>query len=237
MISIPRDLYVRIGSYGKHRINEAHRIGNQTAYPGRGPKLLMDTVSETVGVPVHAFVRVDFAAFEKVVDQIGGVDVYVERSFHDFLFDDGFEKGWNHLDGERALLYARYRYVNDVREGTIFAREERQQQVIQAVQKKLRDEDGAALRLIRAGKTLSDHTETNLTTPQMVWFYRTFGKVDPGSVKTVSLQPWVEIYEHRSLAGAAEAVRPRAGDFGELQGVVKNVFTTEAAKISDLTLN
>src|SRR5688500_8853694 len=55
MVSIPRDLYVEIGRYGTHRINEAHRIGNQTAYPGKGPKLTMDTVESVFGVPVHAF--------------------------------------------------------------------------------------------------------------------------------------------------------------------------------------
>ncbi|HSN69526.1 MAG TPA: LCP family protein, partial [Thermoanaerobaculia bacterium] len=128
LLSIPRDLYVPIGRYGTHRINEAHRIGNQTAYPGRGPKLTMDTVSSILGIPVHGFIRIDFAGFEKIIDQIGGVDVYVERSFHDFLFDDGFEKGWQHLDGDRALRYARYRYVNDAEEGTTFGRERRQQQ-------------------------------------------------------------------------------------------------------------
>ena len=63
MISIPRDLYVPIGRYGTHRINEAHRIGNTTTYPGQGPKLTMDTVGAIFNVPIHAFVRIDFAAF------------------------------------------------------------------------------------------------------------------------------------------------------------------------------
>jgi polyisoprenyl-teichoic acid--peptidoglycan teichoic acid transferase len=224
LLSIPRDLYVPIGRYGTHRINEAHRIGNQTTYPGRGPKLTMDTAETIFGVPIHAFVRVDFAGFEKIVDQIGGVNVYVERSFHDFLFDDGFEKGWQHLDGDRALRYARYRYVNDAEEGTTFGRERRQQQVVNAVREKLRRNEGGALELIRAGKTLSDHTATNLTTQQMIWFWRTFGEIDADAVHQFSLQPYVEVFELKTLAGAGEAVRIRDGDFNELRALAAEVF-------------
>ena len=231
LLSIPRDLYVPIGRYGTHRINEAHRIGNQTAYAGRGPKLTMDTVSGIFGVPIHGFIRIDFAGFEKIIDQIGGVDVYVERSFHDFLFDDGFEKGWQHLNGDRALRYARYRYVNDAEEGTTFGRERRQQQVVNAVREKLRKRDGSALQLIRAGKTLSDHTATNLTTQQLVWFYRKFGSVDPGAMHQVSLQPYVEVFELKTLAGAGEAVRTRRGNFDDLRSLAAGVFEAERTAV------
>lgn len=224
MVSVPRDLYVQIGSYGRHRINEAHRIGNQTAYPGRGPKLTMDTVGAVLGIPVHAFIRIDFAAFEKIIDQVGGVDVYVEEGFHDFLFDDGFEQGWQHLNGDRALRYARYRYVRASAEGNVFARERRQQQVVEALRAKLRESDGAALRLIRVAKTLSDHTATNLTTAQMVWFWRHFGDTEPEKIRQVSLQPYVEVFNLVTFAGAGEAVRPSAGGFGEIQRVARGVF-------------
>ncbi|MGH9456303.1 MAG: LCP family protein [Thermoanaerobaculia bacterium] len=224
MISVPRDLYVPIESYGTHRINEAHRIGNQTAYPGRGPKLTMDTVSRVFGVPIHAFARIDFAAFEKVIDQIGGVDVYVERSFHDYLFDDGFQKGWQHLDGERALRYARYRYSHNWQEGTTFARERRQRQVIEAVRAKLQNGDGMALNLIRAAKTLSDHSATNLTTAQMIWFWRHFGGTDPEKIQQVSLEPYVEVFELQTLADSGEAVRPTRGDFTDLRRIARGLF-------------
>jgi LCP family protein required for cell wall assembly len=233
LVSIPRDLYVPIGRYGTHRINEAHRIGNQTAYPGRGPKLTMDTVSAVFGVPVHAFVRLDFAGFEKIIDQIGGVDVYVERSFHDFLFDDGFEKGWQHLDGDRALRYARYRYVNDEHEGTTFGRERRQRQVVTAVREKLQKSDRKAIDLIRAGKTLSEHMATNLSTQQMVWLWRRFGSVRPEAVRQVSLQPYVEVFELKTFAGAGEAVRTRRGDFEDLRQLAKGVFTGSRTAVRD----
>src|ERR1043165_3816469 len=76
IISIPRDLWIRIGQYGTHRINYTHEVGNQSGYPGKGPGLLCDTVSQVLGQPVNAYVRVDFSAFEKLINDVGGVDVY-----------------------------------------------------------------------------------------------------------------------------------------------------------------
>src|SRR5581483_8948391 len=47
IVSIPRDLWVRIGPYGTHPINYAHEAGESSGYPGDGPGLLCDTVSRT----------------------------------------------------------------------------------------------------------------------------------------------------------------------------------------------
>src|SRR5207248_2439725 len=137
-----------------------------------GPGLLTDTVSQIVNQPIHAYVRVDFAAFEKIVDALGGVDIYCQRPFYDFLFNDGFPKGWLHLNGKRALAYARYRYINGP-EGDNFARELRQQQVLNAVRAKLQHASPQyVLRLIAALPSLSSSTTTNLTTGQMIELYR-----------------------------------------------------------------
>jgi polyisoprenyl-teichoic acid--peptidoglycan teichoic acid transferase len=224
IVSIPRDLWVRIGPYGTHRINYAHEAGESSGYPGDGPGLLCDTVSRTFGQPVHAFVRVDFAAFEKVIDQIGGVDVYCERSFYDFLFEDGFARGWHHLDGKRALAYARYRYILGP-EGDNFARELRQQQVLTAMRSKLQNiSPQTAFGLIHAASTLSSYTETNLTTSQMIQLYRMFHDIPPSNVRHVSLKPFTELFDVTRLAEPGIAVRPRTGDTRELQALEANIF-------------
>lgn len=224
VISVPRDLFLEIGRYGRHRINRAHVIGNQTAYPGGGPALTMDTVSEIFEQPVHAFVRLDFAAFEKIIDDLGGIDLYVKRGFYDYLFRDGFKAGWHHMDGKRALRYARYRYVNSEL-GTDFAREERQQQVIRAVRDKLREKSGDdVLSLVSALRTLSSHADTNLTTAQLVWLYRNFKDVSDRNVRYVTLEPFVEIFELRRIADPGEAVRTKSGDFRDLQRLARELF-------------
>lgn len=226
IISIPRDLWVRVGRYGTHRLNQAHAIGNQGGYPGAGPGLLCDTIQTFFGQPIHGFARVDFKAFSRIIDDLGGIDVYNPHAFHDFLFKDGFPQGWQHLDGKRALAYARYRYI-DGPEGTNFSREQRQQQIIDAVREKVRN-SGAddAGRLIRALSTLSSNTETNLTAAQMWTLYRTFRDVDRRNVRHVSLQNFTVVFPVTRLIDPGEAVRPRTGDFHEIQRMTREIFNT-----------
>jgi LCP family protein required for cell wall assembly len=227
VISVPRDLWVRIGRYGTHRLNYAHAIGNQSGYPGEGPGLLCDTVAQVFNQRVDAFVRIDFSAFEKVIDDAGGIDVYCQRSFYDYLFKDGFTRGWHHLNGKRALAYARYRYVLGP-EGDNFARELRQQQVINALREKLHNiSPQQAVNLVQALSTISDATETNLTKGQMVTLYRRFHGTDPRNIRHVSLKPLTEVFAVRRLSDAGEAVRPRGGDYRPFQTLARDIFSSE----------
>ncbi|HJW95667.1 MAG TPA: LCP family protein [Thermoanaerobaculia bacterium] len=227
VISIPRDLWVRIGTHGAHRINAAHAIGNDGGYPGKGPGLLCDTVSKILNQPIHAFIRIDFAAFEKLIDDLGGIDVFVERGFYDYLFQDGFPRGPQHFDGHRALAYTRYRYVLGP-EGDNFARELRQQQVINAVRDRIANRNAAdMLKLINAAHALSNKTDTNLTVPQLVTLYRRYHDISRDSIRHVSLKPFSEIFEVTRLADPGQAVRPRTGDYREYQQVAQTVFNSE----------
>lgn len=233
IVSVPRDLYVKIGRYGSHRINRAHSIGNQSGYPGAGAALTMATVSEVFDQPIHGFVRVDFRAFEKVIDDLGGVEIDVKTGFYDYLFNDRFHAGRQTMNGDRALRYARYRYIIG-EEGDNFAREMRQQQVIDAVRAKMRSQQPAdVLRLLGAVKTVSTHTETNLSTSQIVWMYRNFKDVDREQVRQVSLKPYMEIFELRSIADSGEAVRPKSGDYDELRNLADDVFQSSGRKAND----
>ncbi|HEY6136923.1 MAG TPA: LCP family protein [Thermoanaerobaculia bacterium] len=233
LVSVPRDLWVRIGPYGSHRINYAHEAGGQSGYPGAGPGLLCDTVSRVFGQPVHAYVRVDFAAFEKLIDDVGGVDVYCQRGFYDFLFHDGFSQGWHHLGGKRALAYARYRYVIGP-EGDNFARELRQQQVVNALRDKLqRLSPQDALKMLSAATTLSNATQTNLTATQMVTLYRRFHDIKPQSIRHVSLKPMTEVFEVTRLAEPGQAVRVPNDDYAPLQSLEADIFSSHQQVSTD----
>lgn len=136
VLSIPRDLWVPIPGYSDGRINTAHFLGDLYSYPGGGLALAAETVEYNLGIPVDYTVRVNFQAFVVMVDQIGGIDVYVETMIDDPLYPDynyGYdplhiEAGWHHLDGEMALRYARTRHAN-----SDFDRARRQQQVVMAI--------------------------------------------------------------------------------------------------------
>jgi anionic cell wall polymer biosynthesis LytR-Cps2A-Psr (LCP) family protein len=88
-------------------------------------------------VPIHFYVRVNFTAFESIIDEIGGIDIRVAETIDDPLYpDEGFgydpfyiEAGEQHLDGKTALKYARTRATF----GGDFDRGRRQQDVLLAV--------------------------------------------------------------------------------------------------------
>ena len=226
LVSIPRDFYVPVGNFGTHRLNSATAIGDEKRFPGGGAALLMETVEKIVGEPMHAFVRIDFAAFEKIIDQLGGVDIYVYRPFYDYTYNDGFNQGWQHMNGKRALLYARMRYIRASAEGNNFARELRQQQVIAALRDKLkRLSPQQALQLVKVARTVSEHTDTNLTTGQMAELYSMFRGLDRNQIRHVSLKPFTEVFMVTDPADPGEAVRPRTGNFNEIHVVARSIFT------------
>ena len=129
------------------------------------------------------------------------------------------------MNGDRALRYARYRYVNGP-EGTTFAREKRQQQVLTAIARKIQNRSASdLLPLVRAARTFSSYTETNLSTTQIAWFYRNFRTVDPSEVRTVTLEPYLEIFHVRRLGDAGEALRPRQTEAGSLRKATRDIFS------------
>jgi LCP family protein required for cell wall assembly len=224
LMSIPRDLYLDIGRFGEHRLNAAHDLGYKMGYRGGGPALLMETVSKVTGQPIDGWARIDFKAFARIIDAIGGVDIYVYRPFHDYLFNDTFQQGWQHMNGDRALRYARYRYVQGA-EGNNFARELRQQQVVAAARHKLRNVTAPQmLRLLRSATTVSKYTATNLSTSDIVSLYRTFHDLPPGNVRHVSLAPLTEVFMVTKIDDPGEAVRPPRNDYSRIQTTAREIF-------------
>lgn len=139
LLSIPRDLFIDTPGYGLQRINTINVLGEMEA-EGRGPALLTDAIDFSFGVRPDRYVRLNFAAFVELIDAVGGVDIDVQRAIYDpqYPTPDGgvelveFEVGWQHMNGETALKYARTRHSDDD-----YFRAGRQQQVIDAFLSKL----------------------------------------------------------------------------------------------------
>jgi LCP family protein required for cell wall assembly len=132
MLSIPRDLWVEIPGFGHNRINTAYMFGEAYNLPGGGPGLAMQVVEDLLGVPINYYAVVEFHTFEKLIDEIGGIDVLVKERIK--IAPIGRDAFWldpkpYHLDGPEALAYARVRKYG----GGDFGRAERQQQVALAV--------------------------------------------------------------------------------------------------------
>jgi LCP family protein required for cell wall assembly len=138
MVSIPRDLKVIIPGFGAHKINAAYAFGdfNKDDVPGGGPGLMMRTIETNFGINIDYFAEVDFNGFIKIIDTVGGVTVNVPYPIRDNEYPAQnnqymriyFAPGWQHMDGERVLQYARTRH--DDGDGR---RSARQQQVLLAL--------------------------------------------------------------------------------------------------------
>ena len=105
LLSIPRDTMVEIEAYGIQKINAANFYG--------GGELAKKTVSKLLDVPVDAYLSVDTTGIIKLIDLLGGVDVYVDRDM-DYVDRAGhlnihLKKGWHRLSGKEAHDFIRYR--------------------------------------------------------------------------------------------------------------------------------
>ncbi len=99
LLSVPRDLYVEVESGKKDRINAAYAYG--------GIDQARSVMEDLTGVEIDNYVIVDFEGFEQVIDAIGGVRVDVGSGVFPEKWNMG--EGMEHLDGYKALKYARYR--------------------------------------------------------------------------------------------------------------------------------
>jgi LCP family protein required for cell wall assembly len=139
ILSIPRDLWVNIPGFGYSRINTAYSSGEGAKLPGGGPELARKTAEQLLGVPIQYYAQVDFYTFVEFIDLIGGIEVYNDENLRLDPVGQGKDKirvtccGMRHMNGERALAYARYRKD---KEGDI-ARANRQQKVILAIRDKV----------------------------------------------------------------------------------------------------
>mgnify|MGYP002856606230 CR=1 FL=1 len=128
--SIPRDSRVYIPGRSWDKINHAYVYG--------GIKLLRETLVNLTGLPIDYFVKVNYKSFPRIVDVLGGVDIYVEKKlvYNDYsgkLFIN-IPAGQQHMDGKTALGYVRFRHdpLGDI------GRVRRQQKFIDIMMKKLK---------------------------------------------------------------------------------------------------
>jgi LCP family protein required for cell wall assembly len=105
LMSLPRDLWVEIAGTGeKQRINTAYNDG---------PERLAATVSQSLGIPIHHYVEVDFLGFKDIVDEIGGVEICTFNPARDIHSGLNLNPGCQVLNGDMALAYARSRYYEE----------------------------------------------------------------------------------------------------------------------------
>lgn len=101
ILSIPRDTLVEIEGHGENKINAAYAFG--------GEELMLKTVSDFLDADINHYITLDFDGFVKLIDELGGVDVTIDRPLIDPKSGANFSPGNHHLTGEQALSFTRSR--------------------------------------------------------------------------------------------------------------------------------
>lgn len=131
LLSLPRDLKVRIPGYGTDKINAAYSYG--------GPKLTLRTVTKVTGIDVNHVVNVDFKGFREAVNALACPYIDIDRRY--FNDNSGYEPdyatidikpGYQKLCGQDALDYVRYRH-----EDTDIVRAARQQEFLRQLKQQI----------------------------------------------------------------------------------------------------
>lgn len=106
MTTTPRDYYVQLPNVSGESRDKLTHAGIY------GIDCSMDTLSSLYGIKIDYYVRVNFDTLKKIVNALGGVDVYSEYEFTTHYKNGGYEikKGYNHMDGKTALAFSRERY-------------------------------------------------------------------------------------------------------------------------------
>jgi LCP family protein required for cell wall assembly len=116
MLSIPRDLYVPLACSGgsSQKINAAYN----SDLDGGGPECLVDTITDSLDIPIDRYMEVDFVSFAGLVDSLGGITINFEHPAQDT--ESGLvvtETGPVELDGDQALAFVRSRHYQELIDG------------------------------------------------------------------------------------------------------------------------
>jgi LCP family protein required for cell wall assembly len=187
-LSIPRDIEVPIPGSSTQKINAAFQIG--------GPALAIRTIRQFTGIPVNHVMVVNFADFKDLIDALGGITVNVPKPIRSNRFDcpyptqakceqwQGwrFQKGNQHMSGQRALIYSRIRENMLDPSETDVTRGARQQDVMNAVARKFTS-FGVLARMPFKGGSFAKPLTTDLSAGQLVQLgWVKFRASDSGSV-------------------------------------------------------
>jgi len=193
MLSIPRDVYIDKPGTFQGKINSAYASG--------GPNLARRLVDDLLGIRIHTYVLVNFEAFNKIVDGVGGVVVDAKRPVRDEYYptpDYGIERvniltGPQLMHGDLALKYARSRHdTND------YSRARRQQEVIGALRTRLTQAD--ALRTLPSLiDTVGTTLETDFDPANVLPLARTGTGIASADISSDVLYPCGGDYPHCEL--------------------------------------
>lgn len=208
VMSIPRDTYVKYGSR-MMKINEVHSIGQRKNKRGSETSIVM--VKELTGIPINHFVKVNFDAFSECIDALGGVDFDVpQRMRYRDPYQDldiNLQKGFQHLDGEKAEDLVRFRrYPN----GDIDRIKVQQNFIHALAEQKLKAKYIGKIPEIY--KIIMDNMETSMTPDDLIQCGRQLITIGTEHIETITLP--------HTMVQNASYVKPLYDEIGNVRETV-----------------
>ena len=236
MFSIPRDTYVPIACNN----NRYHKINSSAAY---GTECVIKTIQNLVDIPIDYYVKINFNGAIDLIDTLGGIDVNVERpDYNAYIKQYGENKlcehnlrdltdivcmdtGFQHLNGKQTLAYARNRH--GFLSGDL-ARNQHQQQIVEAVAKKLLNINSFN-NFEELLDVIGNNISTNLSTSQILSFYQILKSMLFESLKGndfITIQKtYLEVYNLPIIVSNLQLAA-----LGYYEGSLKNI--SDALKIN-----
>lgn len=251
LLSIPRDLWVKVPNYWTMKINAAYVSSKNRALDNgstadqandAGFATLEETIQQYIGIPIHYHALVNFSGFIQGVDAVGGFDVNVQQDLYDsFIMADNdnnpliAKKGLQHFDGRHGLLYAQSRHST-----SDFDRGERQRLVLIALKEKLLNvgtfsNPRTVSKLIDA---LGNNVSINATLGEMMRMYDITKDIPSTSIATLGLTDEASPLVTTGNVDDQSVVIPRAGinDFSQIQSFVRNAMRDPFLKSEDASI-
>ena len=152
LTTTPRDSYVKIADGGNNQYDKLTHAGLY------GVDSSIHTLENLYGIKIDYYARLNFTSFLKLIDTVGGVDVYNDQSFVSYGGKKAFQPGLLHMNSEDALMFVRERYGLT---GGDNDRGKNQEKVITAIIKKLTSKEGLS-NYQSVIKDLSQSIQTNM---------------------------------------------------------------------------
>lgn len=214
LTSLMRDMYLTIPGYGENRFNAAYSFG--------GVSLMYETIASNFGIRLDGYAVVDFSAFKKVINTIGGVKITLTDDEYQYLttaYKKGsvlkLQPGTNVMNGTQALAYTR---IRQDAQGD-FGRTERQRKVLQAIFTEAKSM--SLSELISLAEELMPCISTDLTNDQILSYMQSVLLLGTTQIDQMRI-PVDNSYEQRRIDNMAVLVPDMETNVNALQDFIYN---------------
>jgi len=244
MVSIPRDLWVSSNG-SSTKINAvfanakykalATNGKNEAAAEKAGISAIESMTTQVLGIPIHYYGMVDFAAFQQAVDTVGGVDINIPASaaVKDYMYDESTHKpytldvqaGNQHFNGLRALMFTRTRHTSARGD---FDRTERQRLFIEALSQKILSA-GTYTNPVKVSQLMSDfgdHISTDFSVNDSLRMAQIMKEIGTGNIKSIGLADPPNNFVRTDTINGLSVVVPTAGagEYADIQNYIRNTI-------------